>query len=117
MKARELNKKLKEKLNALAVVSNENRFGILLALLTSSVLKLGKFSHTFTELKEISGLNNPDLSYHLIALRGVGLIVKKDHKETGGKSTYYSISSEGKEILKNIGITSKTIKDTKKKVA
>jgi len=111
-----ISKELKDKLNTLAIVSNENRFSILLALFTSSVLKLGKHSHTFTELGNVVSLNNQDLSYHLKSLRNVKLIEKKEYPEENGKSTYYSISKEGKDLLKSMGITSKIIKNTKKKV-
>ncbi|MFH0752296.1 MAG: helix-turn-helix domain-containing protein [archaeon] len=111
-----LSKELKDKLNTLAVVSNEHRFNILLALLASSTLKLGKHSHTFTELKEILNLSNPDLSYHLNSLRGVGLITKKEYTEKKGKVSYYSISSVGKDMLKSLGLTSKQVWEAKQKV-
>lgn len=108
--------KLKEKLNTLAIVSNETRFNILLALFTSSTLKLGKHSHTFTELKEILDISNPDLGYHLNSLKSGGLITKKEYPEEKHKVSYYSISPEGKKLLKSLGISSRQIKEAKSKI-
>ena len=105
-----INKELKAKLNALAIISNEKRFNILLALLTSSIMGLGKHSHTFTQLQNIMDMKSNKLSYHIIALNKAGLITKKDWTENDKKVTYYNISKKGKSLLKTTGLTPDKIK-------
>ena len=98
-----------QKLNNLAVMTNESRFSILLFLFNSDVLKIGN-SLTFKELQEGTGFDKPNLSYHLKLLKRANLIGKKPLN-----SRYYSIKPEGKRLIKLLGISSSDVKRMSKK--
>lgn len=101
--------KLKNKLSTLAILSNKERFSILSILLTSKVLKLGKHSHSFSDLEEISGIGNTTLSCHLRNLINIDLVREKRYLE----GIFYSITDKGERILSSTGLDADKIKEMK----
>ena len=101
-------------INQVSLLKEEIRFKLVLALFNSEVsvkgLKIGSASHSFNELKEITGASSStDLSYHLKLLVSSDLI-EKDKNKRG----IYHITSDGKNILKKFGISKKLVQELAK---
>lgn len=105
-----------DKINQIAVLANETRFKILLALFNSDAFringkKLGSHSHSLTELKEIINIPSNDLIYHL-NLMSESTLVEKNKNQKG----FYHITVDGKKILRKFGVTSKLVKEEGRKL-
>jgi len=103
-------KNIMQKLENLAIMTNEKRFSILISLFNSDALKIGH-SLTFGQLEEITHFERNDLSYHLNLLRNAKLISKNKKN-----SRYYSITDEGKRLIREIGINKTNIEEIRKKI-
>ena len=113
---KKLSDDLSEVLGELTLLSNNLRFGILISLYSTDILKTGKHSQTFTELKNIFGIPNPNLTYHLELLKKGGLIFQKTFPEQDGRKTYYKVSQLGIDLLNSIKINEKEVKKIHKEI-
>jgi len=105
-----ISKEIIQKLENLAIMTNEKRFSILISLFNSDVLKIGH-SLTFEQLKEVTSYENNDLAYHLKLLKGAKLITKNKKN-----SRYYSITDEGKKLINQIGFSKSKVVEIRKQM-
>lgn len=105
-----ISKEILKKLENMAIMTNKIRFYILVSLFNSDVLKIGH-SLTFGQLREITNCERNDLAYHIKILKNAKLLEKG--KEN---SRFYSITDEGKELLKEAGFTKTKIKEMSKEI-
>ena len=103
-----------EKINQIAILSNEYRLKILLALFNSEFevngKRVGSHSHTIEEIKNIVG--GQEVSYHLQLLENSNL-VEKDSKI----DDLFHITEQGKKALKEFGISDKIVENAAKQIA
>ncbi len=105
--------KLDRLLVGLAASSNKTRLAITIALFDNMVTG-GDDSHSmsFTELREVFGLEKSELYYHLGVLNKANF-TKREVLERPNKKRYtsYKLTDEAINFLNNLDITEKTIKE------
>ena len=103
--------KLDELLVGLAASSNKTRLGIIIALYDSLVTEgVGTHSMSFTELREIFGLEKSELSYHLKILRKADFVTREILEQANKKRyTSYELTEDAINFLNKLDVNEKTI--------
>ncbi len=105
--------KLDRMLVGLAASSNKTRLAIIIALFDSMVPGgVGSHPMSFTELREVFGLKQSELYYHLGVLNKANF-TKREVLERPNKKRYtsYKLTDGAINFLNKLGITEKTIKE------
>jgi len=110
-----LSKAIADTIKKATALNDRTRLKIVLAIFNTEVLKIGH-SLTLSQLERMLEIGKQDLAYHLLVLKEVGIIDKKEVKEDGKCKTYYQTTNECVDILNRVGITESKIKQLSKEL-